>query len=428
MAKQYYTVKIKVSKDNPQPLQQDLGIKLNYPKIDFDALKNEHGVHKCVEIDILMDEITMRRVEEFLHNKQEKIYRERTPRQASEDQFELHFNKKYLLYPDIVAAMVHLRSKHRDKVKIEKLPHLSTGEDWQKADNLKVPQTTLMLRVSNDIHNDHKEKPALLVIAGVHGNEMMNPLICLDFATHLLENTNQALRTEEILEHCEVFIIPVVNPDGLNYAAISPRKIGSRKNRHRYEVHSTPDINKPNSVGIDPNRGFSIGHEAAKGRKPDAQRYAGENSMVESENRNLEYVLETFDNIKVVVDLHSCSKSELSAVYHPNYDFISNMELRMSKFEKRRHLESQFFYLNVAKALKSALNRSDVRENEKALTFHESPLDKQAGTSHYFAYFEHNKYGFLIESNTGPKPKNLEKVSHFYYKIIAGLKAILYNL
>lgn len=72
----------------------------------------------------------------------------------------------------------------------------------------------LALKISNNVQVDENE-PEILLTAATHGDEVITTEVLLNLTHNLLEGShNGDIRMANILAHRELFIVPVVNPDG----------------------------------------------------------------------------------------------------------------------------------------------------------------------------------------------------------------------
>jgi carboxypeptidase T len=108
-------------------------------------------------------------------------------------------------------------------------------------------------------------RPTFLFMGAHHAREWISVEVPLALARHLVSNADADPTVKEILATREVWIVPVVNPDGLNYSQTQYRYW--RKNRRK---------NADGSFGVDPNRnyGYKWGTAGDSG-DPDSDVYRG---------------------------------------------------------------------------------------------------------------------------------------------------------
>jgi len=88
-------------------------------------------------------------------------------------------------------------------------------------------------------------KPEILVIGGQHANEWIGKEVVMHFAERLVEENKSNEEIRSLLKRANIWLVPVVNPDGLMYSETHDRQW--RKNRHPFGG---------DNFGIDINRGY----------------------------------------------------------------------------------------------------------------------------------------------------------------------------
>jgi carboxypeptidase T len=159
-----------------------------------------------------------------------------------------------------------------------------------------------------------KERRGILLIGGVHARELVNPDMLIYFAykicyayTHnqaitLGGKTFEAQQIQSIVDKEDVFILPLVNPDGRAFVMDPVGDIWWRKNRR---------VNSGSSCkGVDLNRNFDFLWNSGIGTStsPCSEIYRGANGFSEPETRNVRSLLDNFPQIRTIVDVHSYSQ------------------------------------------------------------------------------------------------------------------------
>lgn len=155
-------------------------------------------------------------------------------------------------------------------------------------------------------------RPAVLLIAGTHARELMNPDLLVELAVDLVAahrngtdvvlggRTWQAAQLRTMLEAVSLYLLPCVNPDGRTYVMTVDDMW--RKNRR-----DNPGIS---CDGVDLNRNADILWGVTEGQtscSPCTDIYCGSAAFSEPENRNVKYLLDTHP-IDHFVDVHSFSE------------------------------------------------------------------------------------------------------------------------
>ena len=169
-------------------------------------------------------------------------------------------------------------------------------------------------------------RPAVCLIAGVHGREWGGPDILVYFAMRLLRayrdgksirlghRTFTAAQVRAIVERLDVVVFPQVNPDGRRYSM--ERRPMWRKNRR-----PAPRGRSARSVGVDVNRNFPFlwrfdrhfapGTVASSHNPSDYETYVGPRAASEPETRNVIWLLDRFPGARYFVDIHSYGETIL---------------------------------------------------------------------------------------------------------------------
>ncbi|MCX8159808.1 MAG: M14 family metallopeptidase [Candidatus Saccharicenans sp.] len=91
-----------------------------------------------------------------------------------------------------------------------------------------------------------ENEPGIAFLGGHHAREWISVEVPLLIGRYLLENYNRDARVRELVNSAEIWIVPLVNPDGLEYSILNYRLW--RKNRR---------LNQDGSYGVDLNRNYS---------------------------------------------------------------------------------------------------------------------------------------------------------------------------
>jgi murein tripeptide amidase MpaA len=163
----------------------------------------------------------------------------------------------------------------------------------------------------------------VLIIAGVHARELINPDMLVSLALNLCRaftdetgltfggKSYSAETIQLLVRGLDIFMFPLVNPDGRQHVQKDPALGGDpmwRKNR-RVNAGSA-------CLGVDINRNFDFLWSAnlnATSNPCDYQTYKGSAAFSEPETRNVRHLLEAFPNIECLVDVHSHSQ----VILHP---------------------------------------------------------------------------------------------------------------
>jgi carboxypeptidase T len=153
---------------------------------------------------------------------------------------------------------------------------------------------------------------AVLFLGGLHAREIINPDLLIRFAFDLcsaygsgggLQFGNQtfsAAFVKLIVESLDIYIFPLVNPDGRAYVQAPGGDVWWRKNRSYHPAS--------NCYGVDINRNFDFQWPSGIGTSAnpcDYQIYKGPSAFSEPETRNVRWLLDVHPNIMAMIDIHS---------------------------------------------------------------------------------------------------------------------------
>ena len=182
---------------------------------------------------------------------------------------------------------------------------------------IRLPETSVEGRVSRALRIRSAgggERNGVLLVGGTHARELINPDLLAGFALKLCwAYTNgtgltfggkawSATDVRVAVDGLDIFIAPLINPDGREHVQSPTGYQWWRKNR---------SFNAGGSRGTDLNRNYDflwqwiIGNTSAT---PSDDTYHGTAPFSEPETRNVRWLLDTYPNIVCFVDVHSYSE------------------------------------------------------------------------------------------------------------------------
>lgn len=224
-----------------------------------------------------------------------------------------HLDKMYLLYPNLIT---------------EKAPvsEITTIEG----------RPVYYVKITG-LANVPGEKPQVLYTGMHHAREPIGMQHLLYYMYYLLENyeTNEAVRT--LVDHTEMYFIPIINPDGYIYnITTSPNGGGMwRKNR---------SISSGGHYGVDLNRnyGFAWGYDdVGSSPYPSSDTYRGTAAFSEPETRIIKEFCEAH-NFKIALNYHSYSNLLLYA-----WGYIKSTtpdESAFAEYARRMTVDNSYTY------------------------------------------------------------------------------------
>ncbi|GMV35706.1 MAG: hypothetical protein AMXMBFR61_02140 [Fimbriimonadales bacterium] len=158
-----------------------------------------------------------------------------------------------------------------------------------------------VLRLSTGVNQTDaygSKKLGVLYHGAEHAREWISPPVVLYIANYLLTNYGVDKRATDILNHMDVYCMPVMNPDGYRYTWTNNRMW--RKNRRN---------NGDGTYGVDLNRnwGYMWGGDGSSGNTS-SETYRGPSPFSEPETRAVRDFLLANPRVKGHLDYHSYSQ------------------------------------------------------------------------------------------------------------------------
>ena len=195
-------------------------------------------------------------------------------------------NGAYHSYLELEADLLFLQRQHPDIVKVFDL-----GETFEK-------RRIYALKISD--HVEREEPEAKVLFLGCHhAREWISIEVPFRLGKYLAENYATDPDVQRLVDNSEIWIIPLVNPDGLEYTIHTYRYW--RKNRH--------DLGKGN-FGVDLNRNYSYkwgADDEGSSPNPASDVYRGSMPFSEPETRAVRDLFLKKD-FQALVSYHSFSQ------------------------------------------------------------------------------------------------------------------------
>lgn len=174
-----------------------------------------------------------------------------------------------------------------------------------------------------------EREPAVCFNGATHAREPMGTTLCIDYIKYLLTNYATDSLVRWFVDNREIYIMPVLNPDGYRYNSDSGGATSNiRKNRHLYSGQTS------SSAGVDLNRnyGYKWGYNNT-GSSPlvTAENYRGPSRFSEIETQIARDVFLP-KKIRTQIDYHSYGSYNLcvwgySGTAEPIPDSVTHWEI-----------------------------------------------------------------------------------------------------
>ncbi len=149
----------------------------------------------------------------------------------------------------------------------------------------------------------YRDRPQVVINAMQHAREWITPPVVLYFAYRLVSEYESDARVREYLNRLEIYIVPVVNPDGYVFTHTTNRLW--RKNRR---FNGRNQWNQP-VYGVDLNRNWAYGWGGpGSSGNPSSETYRGTAPFSEPETYFLSRWMLSLPLLRSHVDVHSYSQ------------------------------------------------------------------------------------------------------------------------
>lgn len=143
------------------------------------------------------------------------------------------------------------------------------------------------------------EKPGIVFLGTHHAREHLSTEVPLLIAKYLVDNRAQP-EIAKLLESRDVYFVPMVNPDGVEYDIE-----GGRYHMHRKNMAKNAD----GSTGVDLNRNYAWGWGGGgASADPGDDTYRGPSAFSEPETKAVRDFIEARPNLKVLLSYHTFSE------------------------------------------------------------------------------------------------------------------------
>ena len=154
------------------------------------------------------------------------------------------------------------------------------------------------LKISDDPDVEDAEEPDVLFVGNHHAREFMSVEVPLWLARELLQRSSRDTRIRQLIDTREIWIVPLLNPDGHVHQENTQLRPGWRKNRR---------MESGEVVGVDLNRNYSyrFGHdEEGSSSEPLNETYRGSAAFSEPESDALRRLVER-QRFTIAISYHS---------------------------------------------------------------------------------------------------------------------------
>ncbi|MDZ7332439.1 MAG: M14 family zinc carboxypeptidase [candidate division KSB1 bacterium] len=194
------------------------------------------------------------------------------------------------------------------------------------------------IRISSQPIN-REGTPSLLLTAAHHGNEPIGVEICLHVMNYLCRNSSNDPKVKTWLEKSEVWIVPVINPDGYRLNFSDSARLIWRKNMRD---NNGDGRFSPESDGVDLNRNYDYHWDVRGDHSPQSSYYCGSAPFSEPEIVAIRHLAE-HRRFSLHLDFHSAGEKVLYpteiAVTHQLADLAEAIARQIKKSSGSDHYQ-----------------------------------------------------------------------------------------
>lgn len=308
-----------------------------------------------------------------------------------------------------------------------------------------LPETSVEGRTIRAIKIAHGggDRHGVLLIGGVHAREIVNPDLLVTFALKLCQayssgtglsfggKSYSSSTVQLIVNSMDLFIFPLVNPDGRIYVQSPTGDPWWRKNRN-------PNPGAP-CKGIDLNRNYEFLWSSGIGTSSGScsEVFKGAAAFSEPETRNVRFMLDNYPHIRCMVDVHSYMQlilhpwgDDTNQTSDPAMNFMNPMYNGLrgnpsdSSYKEFIPQSDLGWFVSTANRVRDAISavRGRVYTVEQAVLLYPT-----SGTSKDYAYSRHfvdatkrRVFAYTIETGTEFQP-NYSEASNIISEVSSGL-------
>lgn len=226
---------------------------------------------------------------------QDDLYDSRIPKN-----FELGNIGGYFSLSEVIDQLDAMSLLYPDLISVRK--PIGTFKTWKN-------NSLFWVRISDEPETD-EEEPEVLYTGLTHAREFVSVSQLLYYMWYLLENYDNDPLIKQIIDHTELYFVPVVNPDGLNYnvQGYDPVEDIFRHN-HRKNLRDNDEDGffDPKYDGVDLNRNFGSHwayDEEGSSSFEGSEVYRGASPFSEPETRAIEFFCNTHE-FKLALNHHT---------------------------------------------------------------------------------------------------------------------------
>lgn len=245
----------------------------------------------------------------------------------------------------------------------------------------------------SDYVAEREDEPRILFMGVHHAREPIGANICLNIARSLCKGYGQDQEISKWVNNIEIWLVPVVNPDGYKY--VVDNNLSFPWWRKNLRDNDGDGLFNPLFDGVDLNRNYDYNWDDGGDGKPSSWFYRGTAPFSEDETKSI-LNLALRENFVFGISYHSYGESILFP--WGNYERPPDLELIM----------------NIASEMASRISRESGRGKYSIL-----PLNGRVGQSSIWMYGQLHVLDYIVEVGTEYFPSD-ENISFILQEQLKG--------
>ena len=263
--------------------------------------------------------------------------------------FELGRAGGFFSLSDVLDNLDIMQYYYPDLISVRK--PIGTFKTWQN-------NSIFWVKISKNPEVDENE-PEILYTSLTHARELISVSQNIYYMWYLLENYDKDPVVKQILDNTELYFVPVVNPDGLNYNIAGYDEVEdkfTRNLRKNMRDNNGDGEFNPENDGVDLNRNFGYrwGYDnEGSSNNQGSQTYRGPGAFSEPETKALQYFCSIHD-FQIALNHHSYGNllvtpwgyEDLNTVDSTIFDHYGELLTQQNKFIYGRGLQTVGYVSN----------------------------------------------------------------------------------
>ncbi len=202
------------------------------------------------------------------------------------------FDSGYHTYDTMLAELKSVTAKYPNLAKLSDI-----GKTWETVKG-KADRRLWAVQITGK--GQGSDKPGIVFFGNHHAREIATVEIPLKLISHLLENYGKDADITNMVDSTEIWIVPMVNPDG--------HTLAEKGDNWRKNKDDNKDVSANAGLGVDLNRNY--GHQWNTGgssNDTNSDTYHGKAAFSEPETQATRDFMNAHKNLKVMMSYHSFS-------------------------------------------------------------------------------------------------------------------------